>query len=247
MSCSKDKDGMIYIPAGKFIMGSSDVDEEKLGAQFGEPKGNYYEDEKPEHTKYLKAFYIDKFEVTNIDYGVFLRATKRIAPDNWANIYTTKALNNHPVTYVSWSDAQDYCKWLGLRLPTEAQWEKAARGPEGKNYPWGRDFDSTLAHFKSGITMPVGSFKTDISFFGVYDMGGSVMEWTSDWYKPYKGNAISSKHYGEKSKVLRGGYAGILGHYNSNKIYARGSYRHFIDPTFSGGDAGFRCSKWEKI
>ena len=236
---------MIYIPAGDFIMGSTDIDEEGLGSQFGEPKGNYYEDEKPEHTKHLDSFYIDKFEVTNKDYQLFWQVTKRVPPDNWKSVSKDEFMN-HPVTYVSWFDARDYCKWIGKKLTTEAQWEKATRGTEGRNYPWGENFDNSLGHFKSGSTMPVGSYKTDKSPYGVMDLGGNVMEWVEDWYKPYKGNNVPNKHYGETSKVLRGGYAGIAGHYNTNKIYARGAYRSFIAPNFSGGDAGFRCAKSEK-
>lgn len=237
---------MVYIPAGDFLMGSTDIDEEGLGSQFGEPKGNYYEDEKPEHTKYLKSFYIDKYEVTNKDYELFYLVTKRQPPDNWRAVSNDKELTDHPATYVSWFDARDYCKWLGKRLPSESEWEKASRGPEGRKYPWGSDFDNSLGHFKSGLTVPVGSFKTDTSPYGVMDLGGSVMEWVDDWYKPFDGNNIKSKHYGETNKVLKGGYAGIIGHYNTNSIYARGAYRSFIAPNFSGGDAGFRCARSER-
>jgi len=236
---------MVYIEAGAFIMGSDEIDSDKLAEQFGEPKGVYYEDEKPMSKVPLGAYYIDRYEVTNKEYSVFIRLQNRRPPDFWNKVIENRELDDHPVTYVSWHDADAYCRWLGKRLPTEAEWEKAARGTKGRKYPWGDDFDYSLAHFKSGDSMAVGSFKTDKSPYGVYDMGGSVMEWVEDWYKPYEGNTVPSRHYGETSKVLRGGYAGIMGHYSMNKIYARTSYRHFIAPHFSGGDAGFRCAKSE--
>ena len=150
-----------------------------------------------------------------------------------------------PVTSVNWYDASSYCKWLGKRLPGEAEWEKAARGPQGFAYPWGDEWD--IAKSNTGdlreseeILAAVGSFPGDVSVFGVYDMGGNVSEWVSDWYAPYAGAEYQSPYYGDIHKVIKGGGAGV-GHYALSYFF-RAARRGQADPSAVSTDVGFRCA-----
>jgi len=171
---------MILIPAGEFLMGSP------------EAKGN--DDERPQHKVYLDAFYIYKYKVTNGQFARFVKETGYKAEGDWMR-YAKSGRETHPVVCVTWNDAWAYCRWAGGRLPTEAQWEKAARGTDGKEYPWGNTWDrnrcnwhegpkvSGMADIYSGRgTAPVGSFPSGVSPYGVHDMAGNVWEWCSDWY-----------------------------------------------------------------
>jgi formylglycine-generating enzyme required for sulfatase activity len=246
-SCSRERfpeiEGMVYIPPGEFIMGSEDVDIGKIAKEFGLRKGGYYEDERPMRKEYLDGYYIDKYEVANSQYKEFIDDTGIEPPSTWKDGIYPDGKSDHPVNNVTWFDANHYCAWADKRLPTEAEWEKAARGPDGSMYPWGNEFDEKKANLNRGMTLPVGSYETDKSYYGVYDLGGNVMEWIDEWYEPYPGSKAQNKDFGKKYRILRGGSGSVLGHYTLNKIYARNTNRHYYIPDGAGDDGGIRCAK----
>ncbi len=169
------KDGMtlVYVPAGYFLMGSTDSDP------------NVQANEKPQQNGYLSAFWIDRTDVTNKMYASCVAANQCNTPSSKtsssrSNYYGNSEFDNFPVIYVSWDDAVAYCKWVGRQLPTEAQWEKAARGTDGSIYPWGNTFpDSTLLNFNSNVgdTTEVGKYPKGASPYGALDMAGNVSQW----------------------------------------------------------------------
>ena len=165
----KEIAGMAYVPAGHFIMG-----------------GNFGEfDEMPRHSVYLDAYYIDKYEVTNGDYGKCV-AARVCRPSRVRRSRKFKGAQR-PVVAVSWHDAVKYCRWRGKRLPTEAEWEKAARGTDERRWPWGNTFDRRNVNLRSGVdgfkwTAPVGRFPRGASPYGVHDMAGNAWEWCHDWW-----------------------------------------------------------------
>lgn len=234
---------MVYIPKGEFIMGSDDVDKEAQAQQYGSKKP-FYANERPKRTVNLKGFYMDKYEVTIANYKEFVNVTKHIEPDNWATIKDMDKAGNYPVIAVNWHDAKAYCEWRQKRLPTEAEWEKAARGTDGRRFPWGDEFDIKKVNTSGtyGGLLPVGSFEDGKSPYDIYDMAGNVSEWVEDWYKAYPGNDYNDKDYGEKFKVVKGGGWGGMGHY-SLQIYVRASQRGPGEPTWKLNDIGFRCAK----
>ena len=221
---------MILVPEGQFTLGSD----------------KRHPDEGPMHTIYTDKFYIDKFEITNAQYMKFAVETGRNLPDHLRNGVIPPGKQDHPVVYVNWHDARDYCHWAGKRLPSEEEWEKAARGTDGRNFPWGNEFDAKKANTPQlGLrsTTPVGSFPEGKSPYGVYDMSGNVWEWTDSWYKAYPGNKKPAKeNYGEKYRVVRGGSWIDCSFYRCG-ISAFVFNRGFFKVVTRNNSFGFRCAK----
>jgi formylglycine-generating enzyme required for sulfatase activity len=192
---------LVFVPAGEFTMGSDD--------------GN--SDEQPAHTVYLDAFAIDRTEVTNAQYARCVQAGACRPPGSSssytrANYFADPRYADHPVIYVSWDDARAYCAWAGRRLPTEAEWEKAARGTDGRTYPWGDEWDASKANTSEagpGDTTPVGAYPQGASPYGALDMAGNVWEWVADWYgEDYYRESPGENPLGPASgtnRVVRGG------------------------------------------
>ena len=250
--------GMVFIPSGSFLMGSTEKDG-VIGIIVGV-------DEVPQHRVSLPGYFIDQFEVTTSQYKKFIDGTGREAPEDkhQPDLYPWKreggfppALVHHPVIYVSWFDADVYCRWAGKRLPTEAEWEKAARGADGRIWPWGNQFDPSKANVREywGLvykpekdkvkrrdyagTMPVGSFPGDVSPYGVFDLGGNVSEWTSSWYQAYAGSTLKRRAFGEINRVVRGGASVLEG-----DLYGRSAHRtRAVIPEKKHRSLGFRCAK----
>ena len=204
-----------------------------------------WDDESPEHINQTGAFYIDLYEVTNGDYKKFVDATKRKLPHHWAKGNIPKGKENHPVTYVSWFDANDYCQWTGKRLPNEEEWEKAARGEDGNIYPWGHlwSLDKSNNPYKSSTgTEPIGSYPDGRSIYGLYDMSGNVWEWVDAYYLPHPGNTIPKSEYGKDKRVLKGGSWFDCLSYGCG-LSAPTFNRSFFNPEVKNNSFGFRCAK----
>ncbi|MGB0388776.1 MAG: bifunctional serine/threonine-protein kinase/formylglycine-generating enzyme family protein [Ardenticatenaceae bacterium] len=271
---TSQKDGMtqLYVPAGEFLMGSqandSDADQ----------------NEQPQRTVTLDAFWIDQTEVTNAMFGRFAQESgyqtdvQQVgsglvylpSSDRWEEIEGTSwqqpvgpkstidGLGNYPVMQVSWNDANAYCEWVGRRLPTEAEWEKAARGTDGHQYPWGNDpvagnllnycdttcltttgKDDTVDDGNQDFA-PVGSYPDGASPYGTLDMSGNVWEWVADWFdQQYYQNAPNNNPPGPQSgthRVLRGGS------WANNRTQARAAARTAADPAYGIDNLGFRCA-----
>lgn len=234
---------MILVPAGEFVMGTDKTDPEKTHLKIGTVKPLYL-DQQPERRLHLDAFYIDRFEVTNREYDKFVRATKfSEVPTHWKDRVVPAGLEDHPVTNITWREALSFALWAGKTLPTESQWEKAARGTEGRLYPWGNDYQKGMANLDvdgAKDSAPVGSFPKDVSPYGVFDMAGNVMEWTLDWYLPYPGNTYNHSKFGGRFKVLRGNAFKKGGHYFLD-AYRYAFYRSEVDPDDYFENVGFRC------
>src|SRR5574341_147210 len=230
---------MVIIRGGEFLVGNNGRSDDGPGD----------EDERPAHRVTLKVFRIDTYETTNAMYDAFVRATRRAPPFHWSDGRYPGGKPDHPVVYVSWYDADAYCRWAGKRLPTEAEWERAARGDEGRRFPWGHAFSPLkantpqywLSQHASGDTLPVGSFPEGRTPEGVEDLAGNVYEWVEDWYQPYPGNQHPNVHYGTKNKVLRGGSWYDCLSYGcglSSPAYNRSRFA----PEIKNKGFGFRCA-----
>jgi len=232
----KDKMTLVYVPAGEFLMGADDHDSIADA------------DEKPPHKVYLDSYWIDQTEVTNTQYALCeaageCRRPLEISSSTHEIYYGNSEFGDYPVIYVSWNDADDYCAWAGRQLPTEAQWEKAARGTDERIYPWGNNLPNhTLANYetaKKDVSMK-GSYPSGNSYYGVMDIAGNVWEWTADWYnKSYYDTPESLNNptgpIGGDERVKRGGSWG------SSAITIRTTYRDKSNPLDQFDSLGFRC------
>lgn len=241
---------MVAIPAGEFIMGTDAIDENNLAVEHGIVKP-WFVDEGPAHKVYLPLYYIDQYEVTNTQYAKFMIATKHPPPPYWENGVYAKGTASYPVVMVQWAEAQAYCKFRGGRLPSEAEWEKAAKGTENTPYPWGADFDvkkANIGGFAGDLTLP-GQYLEGKGPHGTYDMIGNVWEWTSDWYQPYPGSTYKSERFGKALKVIRGNSWSSIGHYPEEiqhellKYHSTATFRLFAPPDATISDVGFRCMR----
>ena len=219
---------MILIPAAKVRIGTSDPT---------------HEDENPERQVDISAFCIDKTEVTNLQYKEFVAVTGHRSPSHWRfNTFPDARKADHPVVNVSWEDAKTYADWVGKRLPTEAEWERAALGDGRNEYPWGASCNEEWANFNNpdGGTTPVDHFARGVSPLGIWDMCGNVSEWVNDWYdsKYFRDSPLKDPQGpdGGHQKVHRGGG------YHGNRNDIRGKSRHFCMPSASQDYIGFRCA-----
>lgn len=238
----KDGAPMVLIPEGSFPM----------GVPHGDRDGG--RDEYPRHDVFVSNFYIDKFELTNGRYLEFVKATRHRIPQNpknatrnlWEGETIAESLIDRPVINVDWADAQAYCQWAGKRLPTEAEWEKAAKGTADRRFPWG-NVEPTNKHLNFNqqwigekTLMPVGSYEAGKSPFGVYDMAGNVWEWVNDWYDArYYEKSPAKNPTGPETgtkRVLRG--SGWQNETPTVRIFTRVD----SDPTIRNESTGFRCA-----
>ena len=225
--------GMVLIPAGEFIMGASEEDG-IIGIEVGV-------DQVPRHRVYLKGFYIDRYETTVGEYREFVQTTGHPPPHSWSDAESQEFKEGDSLSDISSIDAEGYCSWKVKRLPTEEEWEKASRGTDGRRWPWGNLFSkerSNTRESRLNKIVPPGTFQGDVSPYGVLDMGGNVMEWTSSWYAPYPGNSLKRESFGKKFKILRGGTWT-----ESANPFARTTHRFAVIPTLSQPDFGIRCAK----
>jgi len=258
--------GMVLVPAGDFSMGSTDEDIDELfelcSTKIPDCERESLEDQYPQRLVYLDSFYIDEFEVTNAQYAQCVRGgnctESNPSSRNRSSYYANPEYDQYPVIRVSWFDAQAYCEWAGKRLPTEAEWEKAARGTDARLYPWGNeapdasrlnycDFDCRWKQFRDqdvhdgyADTSPVGAYPMGTSPYGACDMAGNAWEWVADWYdSAYYAVAPSRNPLGPTvgaKRVLRGGSFENIWHVTS------ATYRSHELPRTRTYGVGFRCA-----
>ncbi|MCH8157152.1 MAG: SUMF1/EgtB/PvdO family nonheme iron enzyme [Nitrospinae bacterium] len=254
---------MVNIPTGTFKRGSTFEENKRHKDMCRKYDSNcqlwWFNDEHPDHLVFLDSYWIDLFEVTNEKYLEFVLVTgHRSALDEtcetdkcregnlWEGNSFPSRISRQPVTQVSWYDADAYCRWRGKRLPSEAEWEKAARGPSGSMYPWGSGSPKHRAAYgrkwQGVYTMTdVGTYSNGVSLYGVFDMAGNVWEWVDDWYDPKYYNWGKKKNprgpvEGE-FKVVRGGS------WVNHPDTLRSAFRRWSRPKVRFNDTGFRCAR----
>jgi sulfatase modifying factor 1 len=256
----KDSKEMVLIPAGEFPMGTTEAEAKDLAKQVGQ---DFFSRETPKHRVYLPGFYIDRYPVTNAEFQRFVEATgyrTQAEKDGYGRIWdgskweqaegadwrhpggahsSLEERMDHPVVQVSWNDADAYARWAEKRLPTEREWEKAARGSDGREWPWSDEWVEGKGNTREagiGDTTPVGFYSpVSDSPYGVADMAGNVWEWVADWFVPYPGTTCKSDDFGEQYQVVRGGS------WFRDYLFARCACRFWYVRGGRGGDIGFRC------
>lgn len=219
---------MTLVPAGLFAMGSE----------------NGSQEERPVHLVELEAYYIDTYEVTLGQYRACVDAGGCLEPVDAPGCVWYRAANEtEPINCMTWYDASAYCTWAGLRLPSEAEWEKAARGTDGRTFPWGEEVDRSKANYKGGFgrAIEVGSYPDGQSPYGIYDMGGNVWEWVEDHYdETYYSNSPRKNPTGPQAgvnRVLRGGSWCFI----ANAMRSTRRVPYYVATTDT--DIGFRCAQ----
>jgi formylglycine-generating enzyme required for sulfatase activity len=267
---------MVYVPAGTFARGATDAQTQAamtictqyhVGCHTCEAgrdkcRPEWFADEQPARDVTMSGFWIDRTEVTNEQYERCVKAGACQPPAATSSYsqntyYGTEEFAAYPVVYVDWPRATAYCRWAGARLPSEAEWEYTARGPDGRIFPWGDEFDPARLNYCDGScelpgadttgddshaeTAPVGSYPSGASWIGALDMAGNVAEWTADWYgKDSYAAAASRDPQGPATgdlRVQRGGAWGF------EPIYATTIYRSSEQPGEADAYTGFRCAR----
>jgi formylglycine-generating enzyme required for sulfatase activity len=238
---------MVTIPAGDFLMGTDSERSDKYN--------------QPQHTVFLPEYRIDKYPVTHAEFAKFVAVTQHRPPLDWADGSIPDGKTLYPVTMVTWNDAVDYCKWNEKHLPTEAEWEKAARGTDGRRWPWGNQMDANRlnTYYHVGSSNEVMTYKSGVSPYGVFDMAGNVSEWTASDFLPYAGSAEMAGTFQPKKvqattaddrnmkvadlvpvegvfKVRRGGS------WKSDPFSTSAYHRNFSMPYYASNFFGFRCA-----
>jgi iron(II)-dependent oxidoreductase len=243
----QELDSTVLIPAGKFLMGT-DLKNADAASH-------------PQHPVYLKAYRIDKYPVTNAQYARFIAATGHRPPSDWKNGKIQQGVLLYPVTLVNWYDAAAYAKWAGKRLPSEAEWEKAARGTDGRRWPWGNEMDPARlnTYYNVGSATNVNTYANGVSPYGVFDMAGNVDEWVEDDFVPYKGtDAPADVFQGKVARVLSAEdramklaemvpvnrlYKVLRGGSWKGDPFSTASYhRDYSWPNYASDFYGFRCA-----
>jgi formylglycine-generating enzyme required for sulfatase activity len=257
---------MVLVPSGSFLMGIDKVVNVDTKNMSKRQQLRYavsreaFHDEGPAHNVILDAFHIDKYEVSNKKYSEFMKATDHPAPAYWDDSKRNKP--NQPVSGVNYHDANAYCGWANKRLPTEAEWEKTARGPEGYKYPWGNELDMEKGNFgrKQEFTADVDAYPQGKSPYGAYSMAGNVFEWVQDWYDPnyYKTAKQTINPKGPSQGVFLSATGTYVDRYATGKkrVIRGGSWyapaassttthRFWNDPINNsyGVGLGFRCAR----
>lgn len=242
-----DLETVISIPKGPFLMGTNSERADKYN--------------RPQHEVVLPEYQIDKYPVTHAEYAKFVVQSKHRPPLDWTKGIIPDGKTLYPVTMVTWYDAADYCAWKEKRLPTEAEWEKAARGTDGRRWPWGSVMDAGKlnTYYHVGSSNDVTTYKNGVSPYGVYDMAGNVSEWTSSDFRPYKGSSEKADVFQPKKvrattaedrglkvadlvavdgvyKVRRGGS------WKSDPFSTSSYHRNFSFPYYASDFFGFRCA-----
>ncbi len=232
--------GMVYVPAGAFNMGT------EKGDMHGTHDIRLFSDAQPEHKVDVPAFYLDKTEVTNAQYKKYCDATGYPVPPHWKNGQFAEGEAEVAVSLVNWWEAMAYAKWAGKRLPTETEWEKAARGTDGRTFPWpdGPDarpvFDTDKLVTGAKKPQTVGQKPAGASPYGVLDMAGNVFEWVIDWYEAYPGSTQKLPEFGKQFKVVRGGGFDSLPGF---PLIYNALYRSVAKAQTRSEWIGFRCAK----
>jgi len=236
---------LIFIPAGRFLMGTSDeeVEEDFKACKELVPECDrrIFDAEKPEHLVWLDAYYIDRYNVTNKQYLECI-LDNECSPPRRSQFLKDPAYADYPVVFVDWNQARNYCSWAGGRLPTEAEWEKAARGTDGFRYPWGDEFDESRLVWNASKPQPVGGRKTGRSPYGLEDMAGNVWDWVADWFDP---TYYERAPYMNPAGPERGRHRVFRGGSWSTDVpqFLRSMTRNHNRPTRWSPFVGIRCAK----